>query len=244
MRIEKSQIKKSIIKAWNYLTSFNIFKIGMNYHPTNYFFRIKYPESERLGRTGIIAQILDACVSLEECCIVSVQDKKYEFIKFLTRRQREDGLWAFDDFRYSIDADTSLIVSISLLRAGVKIKSFTSTQSTITQNFKTGHAFRSFQFCPYQHSNFNIHIEVTSNALYFLKLVGGISRKEVKETEEWLKKNQHKDGYWESYWYPSIYLGTFRAIRAIGTNCETASKALKFLESNQNSPAPNFNGGY
>jgi len=206
----------------------------MDYTSTSFPFRIEYPVSENLGRSGIIAYMLDAFFSVQRSGIYALERKIENFKKFLMDRQESDGLWAFDDFKYSIDADTTLMIALTLLNSGVNTKFFKSTQNSILNDFRSVNACRSFRHSDSFHSNFDVHVEVTSNAIYFLKSLGIKSDEEIGDIEEWLMKTQNENGFWESYWYPSLYLGTFRAIRALGCSKRFDRNTLNFLKISQN----------
>ena len=227
-------IEKSVERAYAYLSGFDFSKIGMDYSPTNYPFRIPYPDSENLGRTGIAAYMLDAFLSIEKSGICSLGKKRDDFTNFLIDRREPDNLWSFDDFRYSIDADTTLIVSISLLNSGINEGSLKPTRDSLLRDFRTKNAFSSFKDPDPDHSNSDPHVEVTSNALYFLKLIGGMNNAEIGALEDWIAGKQHENGFWESYWYPSLYLGTYRAVRALEYSTRIRFDVLSFLKSSQN----------
>jgi squalene cyclase len=89
------------------------------------------------------------------------------------------------------------------------------------------------------HTNFGAHNEVTGNALHFFIEVGGIDTEQQTALRRALLKRQHPDGYWEGYWYPSPWLATCRAVRALGGTGEAVERVLAHAQRTQQA-----NGGW
>ena len=87
-------------------------------------------------------------------------------------------------------------------------------------------------FEPTPANNLQIHPEVNLNV--FLALRGTALEKSIDY--ELVRKSQHDDGYWHSYWYPSRYYGTWMALELIRDQPSLKplrDRARQFLVSSQ-----------
>jgi len=203
-----------ISKGLSFLEKSSYDRYGLQHAPTKRGFKMDYPDSRALGQNFVSAFVLNAFAAANR------RDDAAKLSERLSSKQRSDGLWAFDDFGYSVDADTSLMIGISVSEFHDDASLLERTLRTIRTSNEKDCQFGSFPLHE-GHSNTGIHPEIAPNALYALILQAQRTREEKPLSEDLdciartIVSNQSPDGSFHDYWYPSPYFATYHAVRAL-----------------------------
>jgi hypothetical protein len=214
--VSATTMRASVEHGFEYLQRHMPDDVGMSYVATQYPFAIKYPASRHLGRVGISGYLLEALRAF------GARRQVDSLADDLLRRRQADGLWPFDEFRYSVDADTTLTVLLPLMEAGrIDPPRVQETLATLVRRFQDEGGFRSFE-ARGAHPNFGSHFEVTANVLTAMVGArdlgvdfGDAGRAAVTKLTQQIQQGQDAAGCFDAYWYPSPQVGTFRAVRAL-----------------------------
>jgi hypothetical protein len=199
-----------VVRGLAYLARYPIEEVGMEYTKTTYPFALAYPDAPDLGNHFVAASLIEAYLAAGRA------DEARRIGGYLARQQEQTGIVPFDGHRYSLDADTTLVVLIALHAVGaLGLEQAHPTFDTLEEHHRVGCHYRSHRKSNVAHSVADPHPEIGYNVLYLRSALPGLPGPEPACIAEAALMSQESDGVFSSYWYPGRLHVHHHALRGL-----------------------------